>query len=264
MFILKIICSHVVKQIEDDAFEELDSLQTLIIRDNNILLIPGSALGRIGKLSNLYLDFNRVAALSSEILGSINAADIRYLSLSRNVIRELPGGSFSMFRNLIYLDLLGNSLTELSAEMFDGLENSLIELKLGQNKISTIGNIPLKLNQLRRLDVSHNNIVDLPKNTFQQLQNLIYLNMSSNSHLAPLPTSIINPLHRLQIVDLSNIGLRNLNSELLSMCPSLRVIVLKHNKINEIPEASFNNLRNCSSIDLSFNAITSIKPGDFF
>lgn len=78
-------------------------MQTLIIRDNNILLIPGSALGRLSRLSNLYLDYNRVAALSSDILGSIQPEDIRYLSLSRNVIRELPAGSFQSFKNLLFL-----------------------------------------------------------------------------------------------------------------------------------------------------------------
>jgi Leucine-rich repeat (LRR) protein len=233
----------------------------LIIRDNNILLIPGSALGRVGKLSNLYLDYNRVAALSSEILGSINAADIRYLSLSRNVIRELPGGSFKMFKNLIYLDLLGNSLTELNSEMFDGLENSLMELKLGQNKISTIGNIPLKLYQLKRLDLSYNNIVDIPRNAFEKVENLIYLNVSHNSHLAPIPMSIINSLHRLQVIDLSNIGLRNIHNELFSMSNGLKVIIMRNNKITEIGEASFNNLRNLTTIDLSNNMISSIKPG---
>lgn len=107
------------KQIEDDALEGLDSLQTLILRDNNILLIPGSALGRLPRLSNLYLDYNRVAALSSDILGSIQPEDIKYMSLSRNVIRELPPGSFEMFRNLRYLDLSGNSLAQVRGVTFE-------------------------------------------------------------------------------------------------------------------------------------------------
>lgn len=129
------------------------------------------------------------------------------MSLSRNVIRELPGGSFKMFKNLIYLDLLGNSLTEINAEMFEGLEKSLMELKLGQNKITAITN-PLNLNQLRRLDLSHNNIVDVPKNAFDGIYNLLFLNFSHNHHLAPIPSTLLKPLTRLQFLDLSNIGLR--------------------------------------------------------
>lgn len=227
------------------------------------MLVPGSALGRLPKLTNLYLDFNRVAALSSEILGSINSGDIRYMSLSRNVIRELPGGSFKLFKNLIYLDLLGNSLTEINAEMFEGLEKSLMELKLGQNKITTIGSVPLNLNQLRRLDLSHNNIVDVPKNAFEGVRNLVYLNFSHNHHLAPIPATLMIPLTKLQFLDLSNIGLRNIHSDFLSMNTNLRTIVMRNNKLTDILEASFNNLRNLTVVDLSFNNIMTIKAGSF-
>lgn len=243
--------------------EGLNSLQTLIIRDNNILLIPGSALGRLPKLSNLYLDYNRVAALSSDILGSIQAEDIRYMSLSRNVIRELPGGSFQMFKNLLYLDLSGNSLAILNAEMFFGLENSLMELRLGQNKITNIGSVPLKLTQLRRLDLSHNSIVDIPRNAFEGVENLIYLNLSSNHHLDPMPTGIISPLTRLQTFDLSNVGLRTVQPEMFSKSPNLKSIYLKNNKIGELAEGTFNNLRNLTTVDLSYNNIMSIRPGTF-
>lgn len=243
--------------------EGLDSLQTLIIRDNNILLIPGSALGRLPKLSNLYLDYNRVAALSSDILGSLNPKDIRYMSLSRNVIRELPGGSFQMFNDLLFLDLSGNSLAILNAEMFVGLENCLMDLRLGQNKITNIGGISLKLSQLRRLDLSHNNIVDIPKNAFEGVENLISLNLSNNHHLAPMPSSLINTLTKLQVFDLSNVGLRTIQSELFSKSPNLRTIYLRNNKISELSDATFNNLRNLTTVDLSYNNIMTIRPGTF-
>lgn len=243
--------------------EGLNSLQTLIIRDNNILLIPGSALGRLPKLSNLYLDYNRVAALSTEILGSIQAEDIRYMSLSRNVIRELPGGSFQSFKNLLFLDLSGNSLAILNAEMFAGLENSLMELKLGQNKITNIGNISLKLTQLRRLDLSYNNIVDIPRNAFEGVENLLYLNLSNNHHLAPMPVNIIKSLTKLQTFDLSNVGLRTVQPEIFSKSPNLKSIYLKNNKISELADGTFNNLRNLTTVDLSFNNIMTIKPGTF-
>ena len=220
-------------------------------------------MGRLPKLTNLYLDYNRVAALSSDILGSIQAEDIRYMSLSRNVIRELPGGSFQMFKNLLFLDLSGNSLAILNAEMFVGLEHSLMELKLSQNKITNIGNIPLKLTQLRRLDLSHNNLVDIPRNAFEGIENLAYLNLSNNHHLAPMPSNVIGSLTSLQVLDISNVGLRTIQSEIFSKSPNLRSIYLKNNKISEIADGTFNNLRNLTTVDLSYNNIMTIKPGAF-
>lgn len=250
-------------QIEDDALEGLDSLQTLILRDNNILLIPGSALGRLPRLSNLYLDYNRVAALSSDILGSIQPEDIKYMSLSRNVIRELPPGSFEMFRNLRYLDLSGNSLATISADTFQGLDAALRELRVSQNRITGIGNVPLALRKLRILDLSDNNIVDISKNSLMGLENLLYLNLSHNHHLGPIPSNLLQPLIKLRTIDLSMSGLKTLPSELFENSPDLEIAILRNNGIQEIGEATFANLRNVSSIDLSYNHISSLRSASF-
>lgn len=82
-------------QVEDDAFEGLDSLETLSLQDNNILLVPASALGRLPKLTALRLDFNRVAALSVDILRAV-ADRVMQLGLARNVVRELPSDAFQV------------------------------------------------------------------------------------------------------------------------------------------------------------------------
>lgn len=243
--------------------EGLNSLQTLIIRDNNILLIPGSALGRLPRLSNLYLDFNRVAALSSEILGSIQPEDIKYMSLSRNVIRELPPGSFQMFKNLRYLDLSGNSLANINADTFSGLELSLRELRVSHNKITGIGNVPLALRKLRILDMSDNNIVDVPKNSFMGLENLLYLNLSHNHHLGPIPINLLQPLIKLRTIDLSMAGIKIFPAELFSNNPDIEMVILRNNGIQELGEGSFTNFRNISFIDLSYNHISSIRTGAF-
>uniref|UniRef100_A0A1B0A582 LRRCT domain-containing protein n=1 Tax=Glossina pallidipes TaxID=7398 RepID=A0A1B0A582_GLOPL len=252
-----------LRTIEDDALEGLQNLQTLVIRDNNILLLPGSALGRLTHLNSLHLDFNRVAALSSEILGSIQASDITTLTLSRNVIRELPAGSFHMFNNLHSLDLSGNSLATLSADIFMGLETSLNELRLGQNRLTALGNAPLSLSELRSLDLSRNTLAELPRNIFEGLENLQYLNLSGNHHLSPISASLIKPLLRLQIVDLSHCALKQLSGDLFASLQDLKHVYLNRNNLQEINDGSFVDLWNISTIDLSHNQITSIRPGAF-
>uniref|UniRef100_A0A1I8Q9R3 LRRCT domain-containing protein n=1 Tax=Stomoxys calcitrans TaxID=35570 RepID=A0A1I8Q9R3_STOCA len=252
-----------LRTIEDDALEGLDSLQTLIIRDNNILLVPGNALGRLSNLNALHLDFNRVAALSAEILGSIQASDITTLTLSRNVIRELPSGSFQMFSNLRSLDLSGNSLAVITSDIFQGLETSLNELKLGQNRLTGLGNAPWALTELRSLDLSYNNLAEIPKNILEGLENLQYLNLSGNHHLSPIPAALIRPLARLQIVDFSHCAMKQLSGDLFATLQDLKHIYLNDNNIQEINDGSFMDLWNISSIDLSNNQITSIRPGAF-
>ncbi|EDW58374.1 chaoptin [Drosophila virilis] len=252
-----------LRTIEDDALEGLESLQTLIIRDNNILLVPGSALGRLPQLSSLQMDYNRVAALSAEILGSVQAGDITTLSLSRNVIRELPPGSFQMFSSLHTLDLSGNSLVLVNAETFAGLEGTLMQLRLAQNKLSGLGNAPLALPELRGLDLSGNGLGELAANIFEDLENLQALNLSGN-HLSPsLTPALFRPLTRLQVIDLSQCQIRQLSGDLLAGLQDLKHIHLAGNQLQELQDGSFVNLWNISSIDLSNNQINSIRAGAF-
>ncbi|EDV94639.1 protein artichoke [Drosophila grimshawi] len=251
-----------LRTIEDDALEGLPSLQTLIIKDNNILLVPGSALGRLPQLTSLQMDFNRVAALSAEILGSVQAADITTLSLSRNVIRELPPGSFQMFSSLHTLDLAGNSLAMVNADTFAGLESTLMLLKLAQNKLTGLGNTPLALSELRSLDLSSNNLGDIMPTIFADLANLQSLNLSRN-HLMPLTPALFKPLTRLQIIDLSHCSIRQLSGDLLAGLHDLKHIHLGGNQLQELQDGTFLNLWNISSIDLSENRINSIRAGAF-
>ncbi|XP_058811617.1 protein artichoke isoform X2 [Topomyia yanbarensis] len=250
-----------LRTIEDDAFEGLDNLQTLILRDNNIFLIPGSALGRLPRLSNLYLDFNRVAALSSSILKSIQPENIRYLSLSRNVIRELPADSFTSFKKLIYLDISGNSLGVINEDTFAGLDNTLLEIKMSYNKISTFRKIILP--KLRRLDISSNSIDDLAVDAFHGLGNLLYLNLSTNEHISQITRTMIYPLTKLQVIDISNCGLKVIQSDLFHNNTELRIVMLSHNHLKILEENTFMTLNNLFSVDLSQNEIVSIKPRTF-
>ncbi|XP_016980214.1 LOW QUALITY PROTEIN: protein artichoke [Drosophila rhopaloa] len=251
-----------LRTIEDDALEGLDSLQTLIIKDNNILLVPGSALGRLPQLSSLQLDFNRVAALSAEILGSLQAGDITTLSLSRNVIRELPPGSFQMFSSLHTLDLSGNSLALINADTFAGLESTLMALKLSQNRLTGLGGAPWVLPELRSLDLNGNSLTELPSNIFEELENLQSLNLSGN-HLTPLTGALFKPLDRLQVIDLSRCNIRQISGDLLAGLQDLKQIYLNDNQLQELQDGSFVNLWNISYIDLSNNHIGSIRSGAF-
>ncbi|XP_052870711.1 chaoptin [Anopheles cruzii] len=250
-----------LRTIEDDAFEGLENLQTLILRDNNILFIPGSALGRLPKLSNLYLDFNRVAALSASILKSIQPENIRYLSLSRNVIRELPGDSFAAFRKLIYLDLSGNSLGVISEDTLKGLEGTLLEIKLSFNRIASLRKIVLP--KLRRLDLSANSIDDLAIDSFHSLANLLYLNVSGNEHIGQITRTMIYPLAKLQVIDISHCGLKTVQADLFHNNSDLRIALLNDNQLKVIEEGTFLNLNNLFELSLAGNGIEQLMPRSF-
>ncbi|XP_050293092.1 protein artichoke [Anthonomus grandis grandis] len=251
-----------LRTVEDDAFEGLDSLEHLNLKDNNILLIPASALGRLPRLTSLQLDYNRIAALSSDILHSI-ADKVQKFVLSTNVVRELPGGTFQFFTRLDRVDLRRNWITSLSSDAFLGLENSLLQLDLGENRIMTLPQPPISLKVLESLDLSSNHLTDLPVGSMQFLPALKRLNLSDNVHLTKVPGELLRESSKLEIVDLSRCGLSTLPPDLFLTTTALKQIHLRSNNLTEILENTFVNMPNLTILDLSYNNIGTIKPHSF-
>ena len=83
---------YIFLKVEDDAFEGLLNLEYLDISDNKVLSLPAAALGRLPQLKRLKADYNRIGALSEEILKSVKG--LEELSLAYNIIREIPKGTF--------------------------------------------------------------------------------------------------------------------------------------------------------------------------
>lgn len=247
---------------EDDAFDGLTSLQTLLLRDNNILLIPATALSRLPNLVSVHLGFNRVTALSSDILRAVSDR-INSLVLSRNVIRELPPAAFNHFKTLNHLDLSGNLLNSISAEVFDGLEASLQFLSLSQNRILGFTGEQLKFVNLWFLDVSDNQLTEVPVTAFETIPSLAHLNMSRSGHISVLPQNVFQYNQALTTIDLSHIGLKALPVNLFSKNPNLDRIYLSNNLLQEISEHSFKNVRNLTHLDLSYNNIVNIRTPAF-
>ncbi|XP_041968142.1 protein artichoke [Aricia agestis] len=251
-----------LRTVEDDAFDGLTSLQTLLLRDNNILLIPATALSRLPSLTSIHLGFNRVTALSSDILHAVSDR-INSLVLSRNVIRELPPAAFEHFKNLRHLDLSGNLLNSISAEVFSGLETTLEFLSLNQNRVLGFTGQQLKFVNLWFLDVSGNQISEIPVDAFQMVPSLTHLNLSHNLHINVLPQNVFSQNDALQVVDISDVGLKALPVNLFSKNHNLQQIYLSNNYLQEITEGTFKNLKNLTHLDLSYNNIVTIRTPAF-
>lgn len=89
--------------------------------------------------------------------------------------------------NLKEMDLSGNLLVSISAPVFTGLEDELRVLRISQNRISSFIGRPLDLPHLNTLDLSKNELSELPRNVFALLPELKYLNLSDNRLLASIP-----------------------------------------------------------------------------
>ncbi|XP_060524393.1 protein artichoke isoform X2 [Cylas formicarius] len=251
-----------LRTIEDNAFEGLENLAHLNLKDNNILLLPAAALEKLPRLTSLQLDYNRIAALSGDILRFV-ADKVKKLVIATNVVRELPPATFQLFKNLRHLDLRRNLLSTLNAESFVGLENTLEELYLSQNRIMIITGATVSLKNLQKLDLSDNHLTDLPNSSLVSVNELKHLNLSRNVHLSKIPVSLLHNVPKLETIDLSYIGLGAIPPELFAKSNSLKSIYLSHNNISEIVEKTFAIMPNLTEIDLSFNGISNIRQSAF-
>lgn len=237
-------------------------MEILSLEDNNILLIPSSALGRLPKLSILNLSYNRISAISAEILRAL-ASRLVSLNLARNVIRELQDGVFQDLTNLKILDLSGNLLTQVDGDTFMGLEEVLESLNLAENKITSLTGSPLQLTVLKVLDLSGNLLQDLPKTAIVALPSLRVFNISNNENLEILPSSLLLTGTLLTSLDMSRCGLRTIHPDLFSKSENLKVLKLSGNRFHNISDTAFRHLRNLTYLDLTDNEITNLRVGCF-
>lgn len=191
------------------------------------------------------------------------AEHVSSLVLARNVIRELPPAVFQHLKFLTHLDLNGNLLNILNADIFAGLENTLEYLSVSQNRILNLAGAPIQFNRLWYLDLSGNQLSEISRNAFSIMPNLSFLNMSNNPHLNTIPHTLFHEASELVTVDLSHNGLKSLPVALFAKSMNLENIYLSDNAIQEIPEGAFANIRNLTLVDLSNNHITNIRQGAF-
>ncbi|KAG8238857.1 hypothetical protein J437_LFUL018463 [Ladona fulva] len=268
---------NALRAVEDDAFEGLSALSSLSLRDNNALLVPSSALGRLPLLVHLRLDFNRVAAVSSDLLPDIAPA-LRSLDLSHNVVRELPPDAFRRFSSLRWLSLSGNRLSALEEASLAGLERALESLSLDYNRLQRLP--ALRLPRLETLSAAHNRLVSFPDLTF--LPHLRHLSLANNPQagaaLSPLalPPALVSldlsstglssppvfpPPNALRSLNLNRNSLSQLRDDAFLALSSLRHLDLSHNSIADIRDFAFRGLSSLRNLSLAFNLLSSVQEG---
>ncbi|KOC68948.1 Chaoptin [Habropoda laboriosa] len=250
---------NALRTIEESSFEGLTKLKWLSLQDNNILLVPATSLNRLPSLAHLHMEFNRVAALPIELIEA-TASSLVTLVLTRNLVREIPAGLFQDFEMLVSIELSGNMLTTIGPDTFAGLEETLLELDVSSNRLTSITGGELLLRKLLSLNLSGNRLTRIPPETFQRLDSVRYLNLSSNPLYGGFPPVLPSTVLDL---DVSRTDLRILPAVLLLNLQSLERISLGGNRLEKIEEGTFERLENLSRIDLSANLIERIDNGAF-
>ncbi|XP_026679075.1 insulin-like growth factor-binding protein complex acid labile subunit [Diaphorina citri] len=275
--------------IEGGAFNGLAKIHILNLGYNRLNKLnsdtfQGGAFNGLAKIHILNLGYNRLNKLNSDTFqgcrskvpmggGFRNGMFLYYsgpkdpatrltiLGLAKNVIRELPADVFRDFQKLKSLDLNGNFLINLEST---GLEDTLDNLNVRDNQITTLSSSALNYKLLTKLDLSHNNLKELEPTAFTNVPTLLHLNLSRNAHLSSLPVGGFDPLKKLEVLDLAATGLKSIPQYQFDELLNLKYLCLAHNHLTEIPEMMFKNLLNLTYLDLSNNNIVNLRVGSLY
>ncbi|TRY97348.1 hypothetical protein DNTS_031688 [Danionella cerebrum] len=173
----------------------------------------------------LYLQNNYIDKVTADSFQ--NCTELKWINLGNNRIRSVEKQVFEKLPNLLYLYMEKNELKEVPDYLPAGLE----QIRLSHNQISRIPNGAFsKMEHLALLDLHHNMITDssLSKNIFEDLKNLVQLNLAHNT-LRKMPANV--PI-------------------------SLFQLFLDRNNIEEIPQDYFKNFANLAFVRLNYNQLS--------
>ncbi|XP_062872858.1 leucine-rich repeat and fibronectin type III domain-containing protein 1-like protein [Trichomycterus rosablanca] len=139
-----------------------------------------------------------------------NMTSLLHLTLSRNTISHIMPYTFADLKRLRALHLDSNRLGVIIDDHLRGLTN-LRHLILANNQLYSISPHAFDdfLGTLEDLDLSYNNLVDIPWDTIGRLTNVNTLNMDHNL-IEHVPLGVFSNLHKLARLDMTSNKLKNI------------------------------------------------------
>ena len=217
----------------------LSRLKTLSCSNNHLFKLPNS-IGKLQWLTTLEAHNNDLSELPTNLW---NCASLEVINVTSNVISawNLPPGSIDL--DLAVSHAWGSSVTllpdrkpsngSITGSSLPAHALSLEKLYVGENSLTAESLHPLALlKELRVLNLSFNNIQQLPSSFFRHLTNLRELYLSGNN-ISAIPTENLQHMTRLEVLYLNGNKLQTLPRE-ISKLTSLFVMdvgsnVLKYN-----------------------------------
>ncbi|CAJ0935773.1 unnamed protein product, partial [Ranitomeya imitator] len=245
-----------ISSLGQGIFDDLHNLEELYLNLNKLSSFPPGIFDALGKLKILHLAKNKLTQLPVDIFSKL--LNLKVLRLYENELTELPQGlvdnnknltEFNMYNNRIKLwppnflsnlanleKLLldGNLLEELPNKMLFGL-NKIKQLKMNANKLKMLPDEITDGINVIELDLSQNELTDIPATAFNNFRSLKKLVLSSNQ-ITMLNKEIFLDLGRLTELNMEHNYLSSLQDDVFSSLPVLKTLRLNNNKFTIMPK----------------------------
>ncbi|KAI8420728.1 hypothetical protein MSG28_007951 [Choristoneura fumiferana] len=192
---------------------------------------------------------------------AVNVSKVFTLQLTGNRIRDLEPHFFQA-TGLYRLAINQNPLETIQEEAFYGLDNTLWELQLKQDRLTSVPSRSLRyLQKLRLLDLTGNEITDISGDNFRGLENTLQTLILADNSIANLPVDAFTGLPMLETLDLRGNHLAIIETGVFRDGMSrLNKLLLGDNQLTYIPYEELAPLRQLRVLDLSNNVIKQVPP----
>uniref|UniRef100_A0A2M3Z5X9 Putative leucine-rich repeat protein n=1 Tax=Anopheles braziliensis TaxID=58242 RepID=A0A2M3Z5X9_9DIPT len=229
-----------------ENIQSLVDLTVLNLQDNALTSLP-EGIGALTKLSKLNVARNKLAELPDSFFG---LKELKHLNLSHNEFPEVHPNISDLIM-LETLDISFNSINLLPGGI--GFLVRLQQLTLNNNRLTELPNDIVNLRNLHKLDLSKNDLKQLPP-VMGELRKLECFYVQHND-IDELPD--FTGCEALKELHMANNFIRTLPADFCENLPQLRVLDLRDNKIEKLPD-EIALLASLTRLDLSNNTISSL------
>ena len=276
-----------IETLEPGTFDGVTGLEQLRLENNHIKAFEDGFFENLTDLEQLDISGNRLRAIDQDTLRGLSS--LRILTITSNPLSTLHPDAFDHLSALERLTLQANAIAELPADIFADVPDSLWEIRLSVNNISSLDPGTFAgLTGLRTLNLDNNDLSELPEDVFDGLSALEKLDLASNSltelpedifdplddslielilngnNFGTLPADVFDGLDGLQILWLHQAGLTNLPEDIFEpLDDSLWWLTLHGNEFTSLDEDLFDGLTGLQRLYLYDNGLTTLPSGIF-
>ncbi|CAL1603770.1 unnamed protein product [Knipowitschia caucasica] len=240
-----------ISYIPDNAFANLTSLVVLHLHNNRIREIGEKSFAGLVNLETLDLNFNNLMSFPNAIQ---SLPKLKELGFHSNDIASIPEGAFHNNPLLRAIHLYDNPLSAVGASAFQNLSDLQSLMLRGASKME---NFPVltNTNKLESLTLSGTKISSLPADLCDDLKHLRTLDLSYNN-ISDIPS--LQGCVRLREISFQHNSIHQIHRGTFQGLSSLRLLDLSRNEIRVIHKDAFLTLSALTNLDLSMNSLTLI------
>lgn len=215
-----------LSRIKSLMYRVIPLVETLDLRDNHITSLAPEEYMDLNNLKQLYLDGNRIFELKDY---TFQGLALQHLGLSRNRMEKISRMAFEDC-SILSIDFSSNQLQYSSLRHLSPVIAHVHELNIADSHISPehIKELLKQATRLKKLNLSHLNLKQLPPNMFASQAKLEVLNLSNNT-LQYIPVDVLHSLPSLHALDLRRNKFRGMPEIILRRLDRIRDVELDSN-----------------------------------